>query len=133
MSRNPAKKIIAAASRKRPVANIAAAQKFTTRPRNVRKFGLIPVAARAPTILSSSQRLPSPIHFVSIRQKSRGPRRGRSPPHHTILARAPQVSAMAFFRQPFSLSRQRCYTGHPQTHCLALFRRDFFYSLRSPP
>src|SRR6266852_2067578 len=118
MSRNPAKKIIAAASRKRPVANIAAAQKFTT---------------RAPTILSSSQRLPSPIHFVSIRQKSRGPRRGRSPPHHTIPGRAPQVSAMAFCRRPFSLSRQRCYTGHPQTHVLALFERDFFHSLHAPP
>jgi hypothetical protein len=33
---------------------------------NVNTFGLIPVAASAPTILSSSQRLHVPINFVII-------------------------------------------------------------------
>jgi hypothetical protein len=48
------------------MANIAAAQKFTINPMKVRTFGLIPVAASAPTILSSSQRLHVPIKRVII-------------------------------------------------------------------
>src|SRR5437899_3919830 len=66
MSRNPARKISAAALPNRPRANITDAERFTSRPRNVSRLGLMPVAARAATILSSSQRLPSPIRRVSI-------------------------------------------------------------------
>jgi hypothetical protein len=66
MSKKPAKKITIAAILNNPVANIAAAQKFTINPINVNTFGLIPVAASAPTILSSSQRLHVPIKRVII-------------------------------------------------------------------
>src|SRR6266404_7605426 len=66
MSRNPAKKIIVAPRKNFPTAKHAAAPKFTTRPRNVRKLGLIPVAAIAPTILSSSHLLPVPIAPVRV-------------------------------------------------------------------
>jgi len=44
----------------------------------VRTFGLIPVAARAPTILSSSHLLPTPIAFVIM----------KSAPHDTLQARS---------------------------------------------
>jgi len=44
----------------------AAAAKFTTRPRKVRRLGLMPVAAMAPTILSSSHLLPDPIAPVNV-------------------------------------------------------------------
>ena len=47
-------------------ANITAAPKFTTRPRNVSTLGLIPVAAMTPTILSSSHLLPVPIAPVKV-------------------------------------------------------------------
>src|SRR5271163_1127940 len=66
MSRKPAQKIISAAIRKCPRAKFTAATKFTTRPRNVRKLGLTPVAARTPTILSSSHLLPVPIAPVKV-------------------------------------------------------------------
>src|SRR5580765_3438967 len=66
MSRNPAKKMIAAPRKNLPTAKLAAAPKFTTSPRNVRTLGLIPVAAIAPTILSSSHLLPVPIAPVSV-------------------------------------------------------------------
>src|SRR5215469_2744684 len=66
MSKNPAKKIITAPRKNLPTAKHAAAPKFTTNPRNVSTFGLIPVAAIAPTILSSSHLLPVPIAPVSV-------------------------------------------------------------------
>src|SRR5271157_5858188 len=66
MSRNPAKKIISAAILKFPSAKLTAATKFTTRPRNVKKLGFTPVAARTPTILSSSHLLPVPIAPVKV-------------------------------------------------------------------
>src|SRR5580765_85662 len=66
MSRNPAKKMIAAPRKNLPTAKLAAAPKFTTSPKNVNTFGLIPVAAIAPTILSSSHLLPVPIAPVSV-------------------------------------------------------------------
>src|SRR6266478_1304969 len=66
MSKNPAKKIIVAPRKNFPTAKLAAAPKFTTSPRNVKKLGLIPVAAIAPTILSSSHLLPVPIAPVSV-------------------------------------------------------------------
>ncbi len=56
MSRNPARKRTAAAVRNIPVANSAAAQRFTNRPKAVRILGLMLVAAMPPTILSRSQR-----------------------------------------------------------------------------
>src|SRR5262249_23508452 len=40
--------------------------KFTTNPKNVKTLGLIPVAAIAPTILSSSHLLPVPIAPVKV-------------------------------------------------------------------
>ena len=43
------------------MANRKAAQQFTRRPKNVSRFGLIPVDATTSTIFSSSQRPPSPI------------------------------------------------------------------------
>src|SRR5713101_7755038 len=49
-----------------PRAKCTAAQKLTNSPKNVSRLGLMPVAAIAPTILSSSQRLPSPIQRVNI-------------------------------------------------------------------
>src|SRR5579885_2518357 len=61
MSKKPAKKMMKAPVRKFPTAKFAAAAKFTTRPRKVKKFGFTPVAASAPTILSSSHLLPLPI------------------------------------------------------------------------
>src|SRR6202050_1479103 len=82
MSRNPAKKITIAAVLKRPVAKSAAAQKFTTSPIKVRTLGLIPVAASAPTILSSSQRLTTPIAFVIM----------KSARHDTLRERLSQVT-----------------------------------------
>src|SRR5580698_8100279 len=66
MSRKPAQKMITAAIRKCPSAKFAAATKFTTNPRNVRKLGLTPVAAKTPTILSSSHLLPVPIAPVKV-------------------------------------------------------------------
>src|SRR5260370_27766052 len=66
MYRNPATKIITAPRKNLPTAKLAAAPKFTTRPRNVKKLGLIPVAAIAPTILSSIHLLPVPIAPVSV-------------------------------------------------------------------
>ena len=51
----------AAAERNLPIAKKKAAQQFTKRPKNVSRFGLIPVDATASTIFSSSQRPPSPI------------------------------------------------------------------------
>src|SRR5215467_14409785 len=66
MSRKPAKKIINAPRKNLPTAKLAAAPKFTTSPRNVNTFGLIPVAAIAPTILSSSHLLPVPIAPVRV-------------------------------------------------------------------
>src|SRR3989442_553024 len=81
MSRNPARKISAAAFPNRPRANITDAERFTSRPRNVSRLGLMPVAARAATILSSSQRLPSPIPRVSIEPETFEPIRQAR--HHT--------------------------------------------------
>src|SRR6266567_1289016 len=66
MSRKPAKKIISAPVKNRPTAKKAAAPKFTTSPRNVRRLGLIPVAAITPTILSSSHLLPVPIWMENL-------------------------------------------------------------------
>jgi hypothetical protein len=66
MSKNPAKKIIVAPRKNFPTAKLAAAPKFTTKPRKVKKLGLIPVAAIAPTILSSSHLLPVPIAPVRV-------------------------------------------------------------------
>ena len=58
--------MIRAPVKKWPMANIAAATKFTTSPKNVRKLGFTPVAASAPTILSSSHLLPVPMPPVSV-------------------------------------------------------------------
>src|SRR5882757_3327816 len=58
--------MIRAPVRNLPTANITAAPKFTTRPRNVSTLGLIPVAAMTPTILSSSHLLPVPIAPVKV-------------------------------------------------------------------
>src|SRR5579885_1677391 len=66
MSKKPAKKMMKAPVRKFPTAKFAAAAKFTTRPRKVKKFGFTPVAASAPTILSSSHLLPLPLAPVSV-------------------------------------------------------------------
>src|ERR1700719_4041813 len=66
MSRNPAKKMMVAPRKNFPTAKLAAAPKFTTSPRKVKKLGLIPVAAIAPTILSSSHLLPVPIAPVRV-------------------------------------------------------------------
>src|SRR5277367_4344505 len=66
MSRNPAKKIIAAPVRKFPTAKLAAAPKFTTSPKKVSRLGLIPVAASAPTMRSSSHFPPVPIAPVNV-------------------------------------------------------------------
>src|SRR5260370_34535213 len=66
MSRKPAKKMISAPVKKLPMAKKAAAMNFTSNRRNVRKLGLTPVAARAPTILSSSHLLPVPIAPVNV-------------------------------------------------------------------
>src|SRR5215831_8254793 len=66
MSKNPAKKMITAPRKNLPTAKHAAAPKFTTSPRNVKKLGLIPVAAIAPTIFSSSHLLPVPIAPVRV-------------------------------------------------------------------
>src|SRR5207249_9859656 len=60
------KKIINAPVKNPPTAKKAAAIKFTTNPRNVRRLGLIPVAAITPTILSSSHLLPVPIPPVNV-------------------------------------------------------------------
>src|SRR5712692_3123755 len=54
-------------------------------PKNVSMLGLIPVAASAPTILSSSQPLPRPISSVTITEDSSGL---RFRTHHTIPPRA---------------------------------------------
>jgi len=67
MSRNAAKKITNAADGKSPMANRKAAQQFTNKPKNVSRFGLIPVEATMSTIFSSSQRPPSPILRVIMR------------------------------------------------------------------
>src|SRR5258708_3056203 len=66
MSRKPAKKMIRAPAKNPPTAKKAAAPKFTTSPRKVRKLELPPVPASAPTILSSSHLLPVPIAPVSV-------------------------------------------------------------------
>jgi hypothetical protein len=52
--------------RKFPTAKLAAAPKFTTSPRNVSRLGLIPVAAIAPTMRSSSHFEPVPIAPVTV-------------------------------------------------------------------
>src|SRR5271166_6077261 len=66
MSRKPAKKIISAPVRKFPTAKLAAAAKFTSKPRNVSTLGLMPVAAITPTILSSSHLPPVPMPPVNV-------------------------------------------------------------------
>src|SRR5690349_11014433 len=49
-----------------PTAKKTEATKFTSNPKNVRMLGLIPVAAMAPTILSSSHLPPAPIPPVNV-------------------------------------------------------------------
>src|SRR5271157_4581790 len=66
MSRKPAMKMIIAPVRKLPTAKLAAAPKLTTSPRKVSKFGLMPVAASAPTMRSSSHFPPVPIAPVNV-------------------------------------------------------------------
>src|ERR1700733_9488042 len=102
MSKKPAKKITVAAILKSPVANIAAAQKFTVNPINVSTFGLIPVAASAPTILSSSQRLHVPMRrgiiifscsqIFSARLRDNSGQK-RNPRNHTLPLQASQARA----------------------------------------
>src|SRR5579859_4467701 len=89
MSRNPAKKIIAAPRKNLPTAKLAAAPKFTTSPRNVSTLGLMPVAAIAPTILSSSHLLPVPIAPVSVAIFS-GETRESAPPHVAAIVPQPR-------------------------------------------
>src|SRR2546428_10904890 len=66
MSGKPVTKKRTAQVKNRPLEKMAVEQKFTTKPRKVRRFGLIPVAASAPTILSSSHLLPLPIAAVKV-------------------------------------------------------------------
>ena len=65
------------------MANRKAAQQFTSSPKNVSRFGLMPVEATTSTIFSSSQRPPSPILRVIMTLLRRRPlpaRRNDTPP-----------------------------------------------------
>src|SRR5712691_1937858 len=89
MSKNAAKNITAAAAWNFPVANSTAAQPFTNSPKKVSRFGLMPVAATASTIFSSSQRAPSPILRVIMEPFAEFP--CRRPTNHTPPPPTPQA------------------------------------------